>query len=263
MQINDQSTLLLFFFSFCRIFARLIEKMHISTQGIVLHKVKYSESSIIVKIFTRSHGVQSFMLKGAFSKKNKMQLALIENLSIIDITFEDKNSNIKYWKEISSHYAYQYIPFDMVRMTLSIFYNELIYKLLSDYKTDEALYDFIKKSLLELDSEKVRLTDIHLRFMIQLSKLLGFFPAQNHTEKNCFFSIEEATFVPDYYESPYYLSKPASQYLFELMQDQDSDQFPSKTVRNELLYGLISYFQIHNEQINHIDSVPILTEILQ
>lgn len=237
--------------------------MHISTQGIVLHKVKYSESSIIVKIFTRSCGVQSFMLKGAFSKKNKMQLALLENLSIIDITFEEKNSNIKYWKEIFPHYTYQYVPFDMVRRTLSIFYNELIYKLLSDYKTDEILYDFIKKSLLELDCEQVALTDIHLRFMLHLSQLLGFFPAKNYTEKHCFFSIEEASFVPDYYESPYFLSKPASQYLFELMQDEIKTHFPPKAVRNELLYGLITYFQMHNEQINHIDSVPILAEILQ
>ena len=39
--------------------------MQIKTCGIVLHKTKYSENSVIVNIFTREAGVQSFIVKGA------------------------------------------------------------------------------------------------------------------------------------------------------------------------------------------------------
>ena len=37
--------------------------MNIRSRAIILNKTKYSESSVIVKAFTREAGVQSFILK--------------------------------------------------------------------------------------------------------------------------------------------------------------------------------------------------------
>ncbi len=235
--------------------------MNIKTKGIVLHKTKYSETSVIVRIFTRTSGVQSFIVKGAFSKKNRSTAALLENLSLVEIVFDDTHHSIQYLKEIASYHSYSLIPFDMVRRSLMIFYNELIYKLLREFQTDSILYDFIEKSILELDAEDTVLTDVHLRFMVRLSKVMGFYPQDNFSEQNCHFSIEDACFVREYFDYPTFLSRDASAYLHGMMCEEVSE-IPPKSVRNELLQGLLNYFEIHNDQIRKIESVTILSQIL-
>lgn len=236
--------------------------MHIRTRAIVLNKTKYSESSVIVKVFTREAGVQSFILKGAFSKKNKGKLALMENLSLVELSFDDHREGIKYLSDITLYHPYSLIPFDMVRRTLFIFYNEILYKMLTDYSSDPELFDFIENSLLELDEETAKLADIHLRFLIRFSKILGFAPKDNFSEQNCHFFIEESAFIHDYLNYPDYLSREASAYLSDLMHEKELETLPPKSIRNELLYGLIRYFERNNEQIHCIESVPILSALL-
>lgn len=235
--------------------------MQITTKGIVLHKIRYSESSIIVKILTKDAGVQSFIIKNAFSKKKKNMLALVENLSMIEITFDDKKQYLQYLKDVNLYRQYRIIPFDIVRKTLFSFYNELIYKLLREYQADEYLYGFIEKSLCELDKEEVVLADVHLHFMVHLSQVLGFLPSPNYSMQNRYFSIEESAFGSSFYENPLYLSAEASNYLWNIMQ-ATPQSLPPKKIRQELLNGLIRYFEKHNEQIGKIESVEILTQIL-
>lgn len=235
--------------------------MNIHTKGIVLHKTKYSDTSVIARIYTRVAGVQSFMVKGALSKKGRCVNALLENLSMVEIDFEDRNRDIQYLREITLYHPYSMIPFDMVRRSLLIFYNELIYKLLREYQTDEKIYDFIEKSILELDDEQTLLTDVHLHFMLRLSREMGFFPRDNFSEQNPFFSIEESCFVHDFFMSPHFLNADASHYLHQLMGGGRTEEMPPKQVRNDVLYGLLRYFESHNEQIRHIESVAILSQL--
>ena len=215
--------------------------MQIKTRGIVLHKTKYSENSVIVNIFTREAGVQSFIVKGAYSKQRRGTMALLENLSMVEVVYDDKGQNIKYFREIALRYTYQLIPFDFVRRTLFIFYNELIYKILREYRADAALYDFVEKSLWELDDETAQLTDIHLRFMVKLAHVMGIFPATNYSDYNSIFSIDESCFVHEYFEYPNFLSREASAYLWQLMNEEDVSVMPPKVVRNELMYGCCAY----------------------
>lgn len=236
--------------------------MQVSTRGIVLHKTKYSESSVIVNIFTREAGVQSFMVKGAFSKRNRTTLAVLENLSLVELKYEDKGQDLKFIQDISLYYSYSLVPFDMVRRSLFIFYNELIYKLLREYQADTSFYDFIEKSILELDAPDTVLTDVHLKFMVRLAKEMGLSPEANYSAERQVFSIDESCFVHEYFDYPNFLSRDASLYLWQLMQGAPPADFPPKVVRNELLFGLIRYFEQHNTQIGRLDSVEILSQLL-
>jgi DNA repair protein RecO (recombination protein O) len=46
------------------------------TRGIALSYVKYRETSIIVRIFTRQFGIQSYIVNGVRSKSAKTKIAL-------------------------------------------------------------------------------------------------------------------------------------------------------------------------------------------
>ena len=53
-------------------------------QGIVLQGIRYGDTSLIVKVFTRSFGLRSYMVKGAFNRNAKNRAALFQNLHLIN-----------------------------------------------------------------------------------------------------------------------------------------------------------------------------------
>jgi DNA repair protein RecO (recombination protein O) len=138
--------------------------------------------------------------------------------------------------------------------------------LLYETAEDEELFTCIEKQLIELDTTEVIRPDIHLIFMYELSRKLGFEPINNYDKDNCYFSIVNAQFARDFINNEDLLSKEASYYLQQIIifyQNQENITLPSKNVRNELLQGLIKYYLIHNEHIKSIDSVAILSNIFK
>ena len=239
--------------------------MLVSTKAIVIHKTKYGDNAIIVKLYTEKFGTLSFIIKNAFSKKNKLNNAHFEPLALLEINFDNKKPNrIQFLNEINHYYHFSKIPFDNIRNSLLIFYNELLYKLLFDAGEDAFLYAFLEKSIINLDTEDT-LTDIHIKFMIQLSKILGFYPDNQYSERNCYFNFDTGFYGSLFFENQNILSGKASSYLNELMNNMDNHEFktfPVKAIRNELLNGLIYYFKLHNEHIKNIESVEIIADIL-
>ena len=53
--------------------------MLVSTEAISLNYVKYSETSIIVKCFTKSDGLKSYLLKGIRHQKKKKLILVFFN----------------------------------------------------------------------------------------------------------------------------------------------------------------------------------------
>ena len=58
--------------------------MIISTKGIVISKFKFKENDLIVKCYTASNGILSFLVKGVFSSK-KSKLSLVTLFLLIEI----------------------------------------------------------------------------------------------------------------------------------------------------------------------------------
>ena len=56
--------------------------MKYKSRAITLTYIKQGESSIISKIFTEKHGLQSFIIKGVRSKKAKKKLGLFQPLAV-------------------------------------------------------------------------------------------------------------------------------------------------------------------------------------
>ena len=239
--------------------------MYISTKAILLHKTKYGDNSLIVKLFTEKTGTQSFIIKNAFSKKSKFHYTLFSSLALLEITYNQRKSGeIQFLKDIRIAHHFTQIPFDIVRNTILLFYNEILYKLLFQYGEDAVLYQFMEGSILEIDKQDVILSDIHIKFLVSLSCLVGFAPQPNHTNRNAYFSIQNACFL-DAFHLGDSLSQEASLYLFQILSHLENPQTVApapKTIRTELLYGLVKYFEIHNEGIKKIESLEILSQIL-
>jgi DNA repair protein RecO (recombination protein O) len=237
--------------------------MYVSTQGIVLQSIKYSDNSLIVKIFTRKNGVVSFIIKNAFSKKSKQPASYFAPLTILDIIYKETfTERISFLKEVTLAQPFHAIHSDIKKSSILLFYQELLMKLLCQANApDEPLFDFISEHLLKLEEIQELTPDFHIVFLIQLIQQLGYAPELNFSLQTPYFSIEDSNFGNLLLETPYFLSKETSFYLFTMLKRQNHT-IPDKKTRMELLNGMLLYLMKTNKQIKEIESVGILSEVL-
>ena len=236
--------------------------MNVTTAGIVLHSTKYSDTSLIVKIFTEAQGTQSFIIKGAFGKKSRVKAALFSPMALVNITYNDHGGDkLKYLKDIMRRSTAVDMGFDPVKSSVLLFYNELVYKLLFDTGPDTVLFHFLEDEVLKIAEAENCPADTPLRFLIRLSIILGFFPENNFSDNTPYFSLTECRFQPWRIDEQSELPEAESRYLAQLLRDENAP-IPDRQTRNNLLRYLIEYYKIHNEHLHNMESVAILAGIL-
>ena len=142
------------------------------SRAIVLHHLKYSETSIIVTLYTELFGRQSYIINGIRSSKSKSKTGLLQALFLLDIeAYHKVGRDVQRMKEFKLAEVYQSIPFDISTSTISLFIAELLSKVLRNEEPDPSVFDFIYDSLLYLDSMESGASNFHLWFLI---KMLGY-----------------------------------------------------------------------------------------
>ena len=76
--------------------------MLVETKALVLHSIKYNDSSLIAHCYTKTLGIQSFMLKGILSaKKGKIRKAHFQPMTLLKLQFQHKNKGgLNFIKEL-------------------------------------------------------------------------------------------------------------------------------------------------------------------
>lgn len=241
--------------------------MLVAAKGIVLHHFNYSETSVIAKIYTDLFGLQSYIIKGVRKSKARNKLSLLEHLSLIEIVAYHKNNTggIKTVKEIKSIYRFQTIPFDIIKSSIALFINEIIYKSLKEEERNSALFDFLFHAIQILDVTHEKYNNFHLIFMLQYSKYLGFFPRNNFDVQHSYFNLNEGKFQLSSPLDSEYISLPYSEILNRML-TSNFEQLPeieiSSLQRRYLLEKLILFYQLHVDNFGKINSHKILQEVL-
>lgn len=234
--------------------------------GIVLSFVKYSESSLIVRIYTREAGLASFMAKGIRSKNSKTRLAFFEPLNIIDlIAFESRKSNILNIREVKVDHAWRSLPFDEIKRSIMFFIAEVLQKTLKEENENNQLFDWLETSLKWFDLSDLNPLNFHLAFLIQLSRFLGFYPKKDVGEGFLYFDLEAGIFTNSKPFSPAYISGDLTLILEKLLQSNYEDAANLKISgkqRRELLDMLIKFYQFHFPGFGSLKSLEILKMLL-
>ncbi|MBL0311082.1 MAG: DNA repair protein RecO [Bacteroidetes bacterium] len=238
--------------------------MYHQTKGIVLHTVKYSETSIIAKIYTSQYGLQSYMIKGVRTSKSKNKASLYQPLTLLDMeTSHRQNQQLQFIKECRRDYTYQSIPFDTLKSTIALFMLEVISKSIREQEENIELFDFIYEALQLLDTSEKLHPEFHLVFLLRLSRHLGFAPHENYSEANSSFEMNEGFFTTPN-ERLHTLGKNESKLLYDLMQRNFFDVTAShlnRAERKKMLHILLDYYRLHIENFS-LKSPEILEEVL-
>ena len=60
------------------------------TEGVVLSAIRYKESSIIVRIFSRELGLKSYIINGVRTQGAKSKAALYQPMTLLDLVVYEK-----------------------------------------------------------------------------------------------------------------------------------------------------------------------------
>lgn len=238
-----------------------------ATKGLILHQVKYSDSSIILTVYTELYGPQSYIMRGVRKKNKKTGMAILQPMTLVELVgVKSSKSSLQYIKEIRIAAIYKDIPFNMAKTSVLMFLNEILFKVLKEESANTALFSFLFHSMEFFDQYEGPIANFHLLFLIHLSKYLGVHPRDNYSEKNKFFDLTEGAFTIEDNDNIYLLNLKSSKWLHELL---NIDLYDLKelnipyAIRSELNNGLITYYKLHMPGLEVIKSLEVVQSILR
>jgi DNA repair protein RecO (recombination protein O) len=236
------------------------------TRGIVFKTTDYGESSVIVQVFTEKFGLQSYLINGVKKPKAKISRNMLQPLHLLDmVVYHKSNGSVQRIAELKNAPLLQTIPYDIIKSSLAIFLNEVLYKAVKQQTADENLFDFIFNAIEWLDHQTTGLANFHLFFLVRLTRYLGFYPDKYPAVGNAeFFDMKNGTFTR-YKPNINYLSPPHTQNFNKLLMSSFETLSQLKLANDErrfLLTKLLEYYALHIEGFGYIRSHEVLEEVL-
>lgn len=224
------------------------------TSGIVLNYLKYKDTSIIVKIFTRELGLKSYLVNGVRTQGKGSKIALYQPLTLLDLVVYDKeNANLQRISEAKIQYPHRLIPFDFARTSIALFMTEVINRSVYEGYQNDWLFDFLEESILVLDQQDSALGHFPLVFLLEKAKYLGFAP---DTAEGFLIESIHHPFPPE--EISMTLG-----YLEDLLSLGYQCQYKIPVaLRRKLLDHLLEF---HSEHLDHpapLKSLPIIRQLM-
>lgn len=237
--------------------------MQVTTKAIVLSSLKYGDSSLIVKAFTKSDGLKSYLLKGILtSKKGKLKPALFQPLTQLEIVAFHKNKGtLETIREAKLAYHYQTLHSDIVKNSLVLFLAETLSIVIQEEEENPGLFQYLDYSLYWLDLNG-DVPNFHLLFLLHLTKYLGCYPDTSRQDLP-YFDLQEGCF----------LFSPSVNPVLEGEQLQHFKQFLginfdgllsvklNNNQRQELLKKLLLYFDLHLHGFRTPKSLAVLNAV--
>ena len=154
--------------------------MQETLRGIVLRTVRYGDTSLIVDLFTESHGRMSFMASTLRAKRSVRSVSFWQPLSMVEFSAEllPNGGKLPRPSDVRTYYNYIDLPFSPIKSTLALFLAEFLSAALREEKENTPLYRYIESSLqwLDLADSPASIANFHLAFLMHLSRFIGIYP---------------------------------------------------------------------------------------
>jgi DNA repair protein RecO (recombination protein O) len=241
--------------------------MLLSTKGIVLHCMDYSETSIIARVYTEQLGLQSYIAKGVRKKGARIKRNLFSPLSLIRLVANHKEGEgLRVLRDAACEFQLNGIATDMTKAAVSIYISELLSRSITAQMADTSLFGYIEDAILNLDRATGSVAGFPLAFTIGLTQFLGFDPHNNFSASETYFDMVEGNFSSGPPDHAYYFCSPLSNSFAEVLDTLNTGvehvQIGYST-RTELLSKMLLYFRIHIPAFGELKSVKVLSDVLK
>ena len=165
--------------------------MIISTNGIILKTISYSDTSVITRIFTEDYGKIAVIAKGARKPKNFVT-GILEPLNHLNIQYYHKNNrSIQIFKEANFLKNFYFIRNNYKKLVISLAVIEALDKSTIENNPSPILYRLTWRILEKINYTSNNCILFFSFFLMQLSIRTGFMPELEKCYK-CYNTLVEA-----------------------------------------------------------------------
>ncbi|MCC6723918.1 MAG: DNA repair protein RecO [Saprospiraceae bacterium] len=240
--------------------------MLIKTLGIVFKSKKYSETSVIVDVFTEEKGMRSYIVSGVRSQRPTVSAGLLQPMTPVElVAYEKDGHDLNRLKEVKPHHVFQAIPFDIRRSSVGLFMIEVARNGIQGHEAQPELFDFLLRNFVYLDETPHPIANLHLHFMTHLSEYLGFLPGGDYGPETPFFDLKEGVFTDLQPSHQYWLPPLAAGKFYQLLllpMEKSHEVLFDREERRNLLKSMLNYYRLHIENFPAVHSHEVLEEVL-
>ena len=205
------------------------------TEGVVIKRIPYTDSSAVVHIYTKENGLVPFLVQGLGKARSKVAYYQIGQL--LELNYNHKSTGgLNRIKEVTLLNGYQ-LPIDFHKQQLLFFYIEVIQLSVEEAHADHDFFDFIIQEFIALQ-QNISLSWTPILFLMGISKKLG-------------------------YGASELMLFPHDEDLRDIIHILNKGQLPegNKNMRRLILKRLIQYFESDIFSGKTLKSVEILQEL--
>ena len=239
------------------------------TPGIVLRAVKFGETSLVVTIYTRLFGIQSYMVNGVrlHTKKGTGKASLFQPSAILDlVVYHHETVKLNRIREFNWRTIYEQILSDVRKNAIAVFMVELLNRCLKQPEPNPELFDFIEDSFLELDKAGDTVAaNMPLFFALHLPVFLGLRVDDNYSEKNTVLDLKEGVFVNEMPLHPDFLEERPAFITSQILKAQHPVDLEELKLNHDFRRNLLSayekFYMLHVNDFTPLKTVSVLKEI--
>ena len=237
--------------------------MSVKTKAIVISSLKYGDNSLIVRAITEQSGLQSFLLKGILNtRRGKLRPALFQPLTQLElVTHLNSPGKLAYIREAVLSYHYSTLHTQVAKSAVGLFLADILVQSIREQEPDPNMFRYIESSLQWLDQHE-RIANFHIRFLIGLTRYLGFYPGQGDGGE-AYFDLVEGAFHAEASWNPCMTGPELMHFRAFLGTNFDAIHHirMSQKERKPLVQSLVRYFEIHLHGFRKPRSIDVLDEV--
>ncbi len=240
----------------------------VKTEAVVLNKIDYGDTSIIVSLFTKEFGRLSAILKGGRSPKSKAGTTLDPPNFLRVILYNKSTRDVQLISgaEIIEHYPVVKSDLDRLKFAFAII--ELVKKLTPEHEANERLFRGLIRILNLLDSSDEQPQIIFGRFFVFLLEVLGYELSLGNcgscgsmiqSGSSCAYNFSTGPICENCRQShleSFYLNSELFEYLFCLKHGKIIKNVNILTAEKSILF-LEKYLKFHVPDFKGIQSLQI------
>ena len=156
--------------------------MNYKTEALVLHTVRYGDTRLIIDMFAREQGRQSFIVSIGKGGRSGMRKQYFQPLTLLVIESDIRPlEQLQRLRNAELLCPWQSLLSEPGKLAIALFIAEFLYHALRGEQKDERLFDYVRSSLEWLDGRADRYANFHLVFLMVCHVFSDSFPTSTTT----------------------------------------------------------------------------------
>lgn len=224
-------------------------------KAIFLHRIPYSESSLIVTLYTYNNGLQKMLFQGG-----KKKAAVLFPLAIGEITYYSRpESTLGKLTAFEGSFPLQSIISNPFKSSIVFFLAEIIQNCLRTEEKETTIFRFLEEVILSLESA-TNISNFPVQFLIDFAEQLGIQP-HIEVENGRYFNLNEGVIGNLSNTGDVLVQGPIVEAIHQQL--TTGECYLNGALRKDLLSVMLQYYQMHIPQFKDLKTLEIVREILE